>query len=259
MSKLSWTAMGDRLFETGCDRGVLFTQGSAVAWDGLLAVRERPSIAEGSSTYVDGIKQRNSLGLEELNLTIEVYTYPDEFNACVGSDEAQSGIIFSAQPRQPFDLAYRTNIGNDVNAELGYKIHFVYGCLAMPSEQDYETVSATPSLVNFSWDLATKPSLVIPGTKPSSHLFIDSTLAHPDLMKTLEDILYGTAATAPRMPTPIELGQMFGQWLTVVANEDGLTWTAYCPDSWITIVGDMFTLEWPNAVIVGDNYTISSI
>ena len=54
MSKLIWDKVGERLYETGVDHGVLYpiqTGGQynkGVAWNGLSAVTESPSGAEPS-------------------------------------------------------------------------------------------------------------------------------------------------------------------------------------------------------------------
>ena len=50
--RLSWDKAGERLYETGVDRGVFYPfttggkYGSGVAWNGLTAVNETPSGAE---------------------------------------------------------------------------------------------------------------------------------------------------------------------------------------------------------------------
>ena len=65
MSKLIWDKVGERLYETGVDHGVLYpiqTGGQynkGVAWNGLSAVTESPSGAEPSPIYADNIKYLN--------------------------------------------------------------------------------------------------------------------------------------------------------------------------------------------------------
>ena len=52
MSKIIWDKTGERLYETGCDHGVLYPMqtggvyNKGVAWNGLTAVTESPSGAE---------------------------------------------------------------------------------------------------------------------------------------------------------------------------------------------------------------------
>lgn len=59
MSKIIWDKTGERLYETGCDHGVLYPMqpggvyNKGVAWNGLTAVTESPSGAEASPIYAD--------------------------------------------------------------------------------------------------------------------------------------------------------------------------------------------------------------
>lgn len=83
MSKLKWDQIGERLFETGVDRGVLFVQENGkyekgVAWNGLSKVSESPSGAEATPLYANNHKYLNLLSTEEYAGTIEAYTYPDD-------------------------------------------------------------------------------------------------------------------------------------------------------------------------------------
>ena len=54
MSKLKWDQIGERIYETGLDHGVLYpvtksgTYDKGVAWNGLSAVNESPSGAEAN-------------------------------------------------------------------------------------------------------------------------------------------------------------------------------------------------------------------
>ena len=85
MAKLTWDATGDRLYETGVDRGVLYpittgsTYGTGVAWNGLTAVNESPSGAESNPQYADNIKYLDLTSAEEFGFTIEAFTYPVKF------------------------------------------------------------------------------------------------------------------------------------------------------------------------------------
>src|SRR5699024_2977998 len=71
MPKLTWDQVGERLYETGVDRGVLYPQGSSgtygtgVAWNGLVSVTESPTGAEPSPQYADNIKYLNLVSAEE--------------------------------------------------------------------------------------------------------------------------------------------------------------------------------------------------
>ena len=87
MAKIEWDKIGERLYETGVDHGVLYVRGelgtypTGVAWNGLTAVTESPSGAEATPLYADNIKYLNLFSAEEFGATIEAYTYPEEFAA----------------------------------------------------------------------------------------------------------------------------------------------------------------------------------
>lgn len=218
--RLVWDNTGERYYETGVDRGVLFPSvssgyGAGVAWNGLTAINEKPSGAEANKKYADNIQYLNLISAEEFGGNIEAYTYPDEWAACDGSKnhETIKGLTIGLQGRKMFGLSYRTRKGNDVEgSDHGYKIHLVYGAQASPSEKNYETINDNPDAITFSWEFSTTP-VNMTGFKPTSHLIIDSTRTEPAKLTALEDILYGKDATgestndgvAPRLPMPDEV------------------------------------------------------
>ena len=223
--ELKWDKVGERLFETGVDRGVLYTPNngvydSGVAWNGLVSVSEAPSGAEATAQYADNIKYLNLVSAEEFGATIEAFTYPAEWGQHDGSATASVGVYVGQQARKPFGLSYRTRLGNDVDGtDFGYKLHLVYGALAAPSEKAYTTINDSPEAITFSWEITTTP-VPVEGFKPTAILTIDSTKVTPTALKNLEDALYGTANTAARLPLPDEVLAMFtGNVQTVTTVE----------------------------------------
>jgi len=198
MPKIKWDQTGERLYETGVSKGVLYpyannAYGNGVAWNGLTNVSESPEGAEATPLYADNIKYLNLMSTEEFKATVEAYTYPDEFAACNGEQELAAGISIGQQKRNTFGMAYQTKIGNDVDSDLGYKIHLIYGALAAPSEKAYATVNDSPEAITFSWELSTTP-VEVTGFKPTASLVIDSTKVDADKLAKLEDELYGCDA-----------------------------------------------------------------
>lgn len=173
MAKLVWDKTGERYYETGVNRGVLYPQDShgkypkGVVWNGLTAVTKSPGGAEASDYYADNIKYASIRSAETYGATIEAYTYPDEFAACDGSAEITQGVMIGQQSRKPFGFAYRTLIGNDTASEEddGYKLHLVYNSTASPSEKAYQTINESPEAITFSWEITTTP-VDISGYKP---------------------------------------------------------------------------------------------
>lgn len=217
MAALVWDKTGERIYETGVDRGVLYTPdvngeyGDGVVWNGLITVTESPSGAEPTATYADNIKYLNLISVEQYGISIEAYTYPPEFEQFDGSATPQPGVSLGQQSRKPFGFCYRTLKGNDVEGtDLGYKLHLVYGCLAAPSEKAHSTVNETPEAITFSWDVSTTPVAVgvIGGVeyKPSASITIDSTKVDAADLTALEDQLYGRGTeTEASMPLPADV------------------------------------------------------
>lgn len=210
MAKLNWDATGERLYETGVDRGVLYPMaevgyGQGVAWNGLISVQENPTGAEANAKHADNIKYLNLFSAEEYGSTIQAYTYPPEFAACDGTAEPVEGVSLGQQTRKLFGFCYRTLIGNDVNGqEHGYKLHLVYGAQASPSDREYQTVNDSPDAITFSWEVTTTP-VNVAGYKPVSSLTIDSTRVDATKLAALEKKLYGDENSEPTLPLPNEV------------------------------------------------------
>jgi hypothetical protein len=222
MTKLLWDQVGQRFYETGVDRGVLYipdesgdyTEG--YAWNGLTQVSEKPTGADATPQYADNIKYLNLVAAEEFGGTIEAFTYPDAFAQCDGSVAPTPGVYIGQQTRKSFGLAYRTLKGNDIDGtDLGYKITLVYGALAAPSEKDRETVNDTPAAVAFSWDFTTT-AVDVPDYKPSATVVVDSTVVDPTALASLETILYGSDGSDPRLPQPADVFALFSGSVTSV-------------------------------------------
>ena len=218
MAKITWDNVGERFYETGVDRGVLYvydstqsSYGAGVPWNGLSAVNESPSGAEPTAIWADNIKYLNLMSAEEYAATIEAYTYPDEFEECDGSASIATGVNIGQQKRKLFGFCYRTLIGNDVDGtKKGYKIHIVYNCLASPSEKSHSTVNDSPEATTMSWSISTTP-LQVTGFDPTATIEIDSTKVSAEKLALIESKLYGTdgtggeSGTAPTLLLPDEI------------------------------------------------------
>ena len=216
MSKLVWDQTGERFYETGVSKGVLYPQVSGaypkgVAWNGLTAVTESPSGAEATPLYADDIKYLNLMSAEEFGATIEAYTYPEEFAECDGSAAIATGVYIGQQARKAFGMCYRTVLGNDETSnDYGYKLHIIYGALASPSEKAYSTINDSPEAITFSWEVTTTP-VNVTGFKPTACVTIDSTKVDKSKLEALEAILYGSDEVEARLPLPDEIAEIMGE------------------------------------------------
>lgn len=216
MSRVEWDVLGERFYETGCDRGVIYpwdsslaegkgAYGTGSAWSGLSNVTESPEGAEANDVYADNIKYLSLLSAENLKGTIEAYMYPDAFKECNGEAELVAGITIGQQARKSFAFCYRTLLGNDTDGDShGYKIHIMYGCKVSPSEKAHQTVNDSPEATSMSWEVSTTP-INVKDHKPTASVEIDSTKLTKEQLTKIEDVLYGSAETAPKVLTPDEI------------------------------------------------------
>lgn len=250
MTVLTWDQVGDRLFETGVDRGVLYIPDSegvydeGHSWNGLTTVTESPSGAESNPQFADNLKYLNLLSAEEFGATIEAFTYPDEFGQCDGTALPQPGVAIGQQSRRVFGLAYRTLLGNDIDGtDYGYKLHLIYGCLAAPSEKAYATINDSPEAITFSWEVSTTPVLV-EGYKATAQLVIDSTQVDADDLAALEEILYGSVGDDARLPLPDEVITIFGSGVTDVNLSDADNQPSFNQATNVITLPDVTGVQW---------------
>lgn len=237
MAELKWDQVGERLFETGADQGVLYKPDAAgvystgVAWNGLVTVTQSPSGAEATPQYADNTKYLNLISAEDFSCTIEAFMSPPEFDECDGSATPTAGVRIGQQVRKPFGFKYRSRVGNDVaGSDYGYKLNLVYGALAAPTEKAHATINDTPEAATLSWEVSTTPVAVgtIAGKfyKPTAILTIDSTVVNAAKLAELELILHGTSSIDPRLPLPAEVINMFLSTLTQTAQPTPPTYNA---------------------------------
>lgn len=231
MTALTWDKTGERRYETGLDRGVLYIPNGSgvydtgVAWNGLTKLTDKPVGGVPTPLYADNIKYLQLMSTEYFEADLSAYVYPDEFAACDGTQEPEPGVGIGQQPRKTFGLSYRTMVGDDAEGtSAGYKLHMVYGALAAPSQKAFATINDTPAAVEFTWSITTTP-VAVTGYAQTATLTIDSTKVDADALATLEGFLYGTTGTNPTLPSPDAVLAIFAGTITV-ATPIAPTYTA---------------------------------
>lgn len=241
MTRIKWEE--NRPYSVGLDRGVLYlADNSGVVWNGLLSVVESTSDEKTKPLYFDGLRYAITTSIEDFAFTLSAFTYPDQFEAYNGS----SGML-DGQNRNTFGFAYR------IKTESGYEIHLVYNALAQPAVKNWKPVSRAVDISPLVWKVTSVPSWFLGGA-PSAHIVVDAAIAYPEFLTALEDALYGTTTTAPRLPSVTELIAMAttNPRLIVTDNGDG-TWTATGPDDAIKVYTDgSFEITWPTAIFLGE-------
>lgn len=220
---LKWDQTGEREYEVGVSKGVLYPMKNGqyqagVAWNGLTGVDENPEGGDINDIWADNIKYASFQTPENHKGNIKAYMFPDEFYPCNGmaSPSDMSGLVYGGQKRSGFGLCYRTEIGNDTDENAGYKLHIVYNCKVQPSSRSHATKTENVEPEEMSWDYSSTPVPVegVTGVEQTSTVEIKSTDFTEDQMKALEEVLYGKAATtgdtpsaavAARLPDPGEI------------------------------------------------------
>ena len=195
MSLLVWDTVGERRFETGVDKGVLYVPSGAhaygVPWNGLTGIDETAD-DQVTTKYLDGVKYLEAKAPGDYSATLRAYTYPKEFEPFTGLAAADDGILVGNQPSGLFHLSYRTLIGNDVDGVThGYRIHVLWNLVVESSDRSLNSVSDSLEASEFSWTIGAIPS-VITGFKPTVHLVFDSTRIAPASLTAVEAALYGS-------------------------------------------------------------------
>ena len=261
MPILSWDSADKKFFEQGIDRGVIYlSDGTAIPWNGLVSVKTS-SNAKTKAIYYDGRKIHDFVTAGEFSGTISAITYPDELMDLTGFGSISAGVFFEDQALVPFNFSYRTRVGSASEPDSDhYKIHVVYNVTAVPSDVEYSTISDSPELTEFEWNITAVPEEA-EGFRPSAKLVIDSRYVDPYLLETVETKLYGGTTANAKLPPFEELLEMLVGFfrLEIVDNRDG-TWTANSEfDGYITqLTLDTFQLDNANIEVVdADIYRIT--
>lgn len=222
MTRIIWGDTGNKLYEAGVDRGVLFVGTNAgVPWDGLVGVDEKPSGGTVTPYYLDGVRYLTSISREEYAATLEAFYSPPEFDLCDGTWPLLYNVVAMHMARSPFNLTYRTRIGNDVEAlNYGYKIHLIYNAYATPAEHAYKTTDASADIDTLSWDIQANPT-TYSGYPVSAHFVLDSTTVHSSALAAVEEALYGTPDAAPYFPTLDQLLALMAANFNLDINDNG--------------------------------------
>lgn len=226
MGRLTWDALGERKYEIGVDHGVfypfeggIYTGG--IAWNGLTGVDDNNGGRDASPLYSGGVKVGSEYTSEEYSGSIKCYTFPDEFEEYLGEREITPGIFARQQDRGQFAFCYRSKVGNDTEGtDHGYRIHMIYNMRVTDFSRAYSTVNESMDIQETNISFETFPQEIDDDEfDPASEIVIDSTLLDPDVLNTLEEIIYGTDDADPRLPFPDEIIE-----LTTPKQE--------MPDSW---------------------------
>lgn len=207
---ITWDGQGQKKYELGVDHGVMCRKQTAdaiAAWNGLTNVTENPSGAEATDFYADNILYATILSAEKMGLTIECYTYPTEFNGCLGLKQVgPSGTygFIGQQTHEPFDFSWRSKQGDDQNGVKAEGIlHIAYGCKAKPSSKAYATIGETPEPATMSYEVTCTPIQdTIGGAVYNTAVFtLDLDSLTSTQLTAINNLMYATTVTGG-LPLP---------------------------------------------------------
>lgn len=214
MAKLEWDQVGTKRYEMGVGHGVLYVKDGdeylpGVPWNGLTGIDCDDDDRDITPLYSGNVKAAFAIDSGGCSGSISAYTYPDEFERCIGSERILPGLFLQQQGHTPFGLSYRSFVGDDVRGqESAFKIHLLYGITVTKVSTSRTTLSDSPEALEFSWDFETTPQAA-DGYEYYSELVFDSRDFDDEFMKQLCDILYGTEDTEPRFPSLDEIIGLF--------------------------------------------------
>lgn len=226
MAILEWDKLGERFFETGVSKAVLYKSDTlGVPWNGVTAVEEKDG-DDVESVHFDGTKFNDIVTLGDYSATLKAFTYPEEFLFYEGIIEDQTGFYAHNQAKSKFGLSYQTKVGNDIDSDAGYKIHLLWNLTALPGTRDYKTLADNNDPLEFEWDISAIPE-EIENLRPTAHAVIDSRKMDPSLLADVEAVLYGDEDHDARLPPLKAFATFVRGWqrFIIIDHGDG-TWSA---------------------------------
>lgn len=211
MTQLVWDQVGDRQFETGIERGVIYPYlpgPVAVPWSGLVQVTESPG-RELKEYFQDGVKVFQRLVGGAYSAKIQAITYPSVIDDLMGNPSLAPGVNLHDQQEAELALTYRTRIGNqDQGTDYAYTLHYITGLAINPSDISFQTIADQPSPNAFEFTLTGVQGYS--NNRKTSHISVDSRLVDPAKLAQFEAFLYGTETDDP---SPMEIDDAI-YWLT---------------------------------------------
>ena len=263
MTTLAWDQVGERIYETGVSKGVLYKEdGYGVAWNGLTSIEESMG-NEVEPVYFDGVKFNDIVTVGDFAAVVRAFTYPEEFLYYEGTYLEQAG--FYVTVNRKVDLVCHTKhelVTILLVQKRDTRSSFIqFNCAS--AQRDYQTLSLDTEPIEFEWTISAIPE-EIENYRPTAHVIFDSRHMDPNMLADLEDIIYGDEDSDAQLPSLKGLATFIRKWdrLIITDNGDG-TWTAdtQAEDTTTLIMLDdtTFQIISDTAVMLdADSYEISS-
>ena len=205
MTRLTWD---ERPYHEGISQVVLYGD-QPHAWNGVESLTTETEIVQ-TPRHQDGFALPPRTTPGECTGTITSYSFPKDL-----SDSAVSGQGIRTS-NKTFGLSFIE----------GDYLHLFYNLTMRYEGREEVSLQNDPNVEVFTWNFQGKP-VAIPGHAHSCHVAIEMSVAHPDTLMALLNVLYGTDQEEATLPSPADILDMFDVTakLTITDNGDG-TWTA---------------------------------
>lgn len=191
MSELVWDDLAERVYETGIDRGMVYSPITyeTQVWNGLVSIQSKPT-HKLEHAFNGGPSAHVLATVSDYEASLEAYTRPDNFVNFEGYFKVRPGVFLADQRPIPFHFSYRTWIGTPEDAQAGYKIHIVYNVTAVPATRETKTLTASAEVTPLKWTLHATPETVS-GHRRSASITVDSREFSSAGLAVLESYLWG--------------------------------------------------------------------
>ena len=196
--RIVWDEQDARVYRRGVDRVVIYPHNngsykSGIPLSGVTDISITPA-NEVSTLYTNDYKAKEMPTYDEIDGSITMYHMPHALLSLIGQDTS-GPVTLHQQGYESFGMCYRTLIGDAGN----YLLDVVFVCIPTSYKHDHTTVSDQIEPGSFTLDFTCLPKDYDPDTLvPFYAMTLYSFELGPEVMKNIEDILYGTEDTDPR-------------------------------------------------------------
>ena len=197
MAELVWDDPAERVYETGIDRGMVYSPITfrTEVWNGLVSVKEEPS-HKVEHSFNGGPSTHVLATVEDYKATVQAFTRPYNFANFEGYYKVRPGVHLADQRPIPFHFAYRTRVGTPEDSDAGYKIHIIYNVTASARSRQTKTLEQKAEAFPFEWALTATPEK-ISGHRRSAQVVVDSRQFSPIGLSLLESYFWGDESRDP--------------------------------------------------------------
>lgn len=200
-----WSNYGDRNYELGVDRGIVYLDEGSFPWNGITEVDLTPEGGEATRLHLDGFVRDVVQSVYSPGGSIKAYSAPTELEPYTGVHTLAPGFSsYGVAIGRPISVCYRTMIGDDSGSvDQEYKIHIHRNVYLSQPKPNYSTLGASTSPSIFEFEFQSS-------YLENEHLYsvIDTRLVSGEKVSEVEELLYGFGVTEGILPPTQEIKEI---------------------------------------------------